>query len=287
MKLNFWMYIRQGKKNDFHSETEISKKKELLLYDALFFGNPFSISVTCSLFLPLPILTGLFIYIEKLLLIQKLTSSSKCKYVLEEDKGGQSRFISVSQEVSSCAQLMLSRGHSSVWELWPAQDLTQESHHCLHHTSKRGWAHSLQIHAQKLFQSSASAEPVEAWSSHEAATMHPSTLHWTWKGFEKELVFYLLPLRHTWQLPPRSTRLSCVCEATCCFLRVLGWRRAARPRESAPALGQVGTAGKQLFWEKGRAERKHRAGAVASLGSARSCAGEEQAEKYWAWFIFI
>lgn len=63
---------------------------------------------------------------------------------------GQGRFSSVSQEVSSCAQLMLSPGHSPVPELQPAQDLTQESHHCLHHTSKRGWAHSLQIHSQKL-----------------------------------------------------------------------------------------------------------------------------------------
>ena len=70
MKLNFWMYTRQGKKNDFQNETDISKKKELPLYNVLFFSSPFSISVTCSLFLPLPIpLTWLLTYFKKLLLI--------------------------------------------------------------------------------------------------------------------------------------------------------------------------------------------------------------------------
>lgn len=38
--------------------------------------------------------------------------------------------------------------------------------------------------------------------------------------------------------------------------------------------------------EKGRAEHKHRAGAVAPLGSARSCAGDKQAEKLLAWVYF-
>lgn len=84
MKLNFWMYIRQDKKNDFHS---------LPLYNALFFSSPFSISVTCSLFLPHPTLRGLFVYFKKLLLVQKLGSSSKYKYIAEEDKGGQAGLL--------------------------------------------------------------------------------------------------------------------------------------------------------------------------------------------------
>lgn len=92
------MYIRQGKKNDFHSKTEIRKKKKLPLYNVLFFSSPFSISVTCFLFLPLPTLRGLFIDFKNLLLIQKLTSSSK--YIPEENKGEQGRFTSVSQEIS-------------------------------------------------------------------------------------------------------------------------------------------------------------------------------------------
>lgn len=145
MKLNFWMYIRQDKKNDFHS---------LPLYNALFFSSPFSISVTCSLFLLHPTLRGLFVYFKKLLLVQKLGSSSKYKYIAEEDKGGQAGLL-----VSPRKRLMLSPGHSPVWELQPAQYLAQESYYCLHHTSNRGWAHSLQIHSQKLFQSSANAEP--------------------------------------------------------------------------------------------------------------------------------
>lgn len=70
MKLNFWMYTRQGEKNDFQNETEISKKKELPLYSILFFSSPFSISTTCSLFLLLPTtLTQLLTYFKKLVLL--------------------------------------------------------------------------------------------------------------------------------------------------------------------------------------------------------------------------
>lgn len=136
---------------------------------------------------------------------------------------------------------------------------------------------------------------MEAYSSHEAATMHSSTPRWTGKGLKKTWCFTCCHSEHTWQLPWDSTRLSCVCEATCSYLRALccaccpssqGEGTAARPREPAPAQGWRGTTGKVLSWEKGGDEHEHRPGQVTPLGSAGSCAGEEQAKKCWACINF-
>lgn len=94
---------------------------------------------------------------------------------------------------------MLSPGHSPVWELQPAQDPTQESHHCLRHISKGAWAHSLQIHSQKLFQSSANAESAAAMRQSPHTAPLPTGLG---RALKKSWCFTCCHSEHTWQLSP-------------------------------------------------------------------------------------
>lgn len=178
-----------------------------------------------------------------------------------------------------------------------AQHLTQESHRCLHHTSKWGWTHSLHIHSQKLFQSSASTEPAETCSSCEASTTCVLTTPLP-TGLGRALkrrggCFTCCQAEYSWWVPVRQRETELYiwchvflpwrcCGAMRCSSSKCG-RRAAHQRKPAPAQGLMGTAGKQLALQVGeRLGTSSSAGEVAPLGSASSYAGEDREEKHWA-----